>query len=256
MRHHRFTISGPPRVAVRLPLGQLRVVAGEMADTVDVDLDGRESSVARFIVEQRGGTVHIEPERSQRMRWTGVDIVVRVPPGTALHSRLTAGDLDVRVDLAELVVETASGDVVASDVSGDVEIRSASGDIRLGAVGGRLSVTAASGDVRLGSATSAEIKTASGNVLIGGIVERGSVRTASGDITVERLSGAAFDAKSLAGDVLVGVVAGRRYDVGFSSLSGDIRTDFPVQGGEATGAPGRIDITTVSGDIRITAAVG
>lgn len=250
MRHHRFTITEPARLMVRLPLGELRIVSGDEG-VVDVELDGRQ--VERFIVEQRGPVIHVEPDRTERMRWTGVDIVVRVPSGSSLHARLTAGDLDARTDLRELIVESASGHVVARGIAGDVEVRSASGDIRLGDVGGRLSATAASGDIAAGSVGDAEVKSASGDVTLAEVRERASLRSASGDLTVHRFAGGSCEAKTLSGDVVVGVAPGRRYDVSFSSLSGDIRTDFPVQGA-ADAAPARIEVTTVSGDIRIRGA--
>lgn len=250
MRHHHFDITEPARLMVRLPLGELRLIPGDEG-AVDIELDGRQ--VERYLVEQRGSVIHIEPDRSQRIRWTGVTVVARVPAGTALHARVAACDLDARVALQELIVETASGDVAAGDVSGDAEIRSASGDIRIGDVGGRLAASAASGDIEAGSVSDADVKSASGDVTIAEIRDRVSLRSASGDLVVRRFAGTWCTLKSLSGDVVVGVTGGRRYDVSFSSLSGEIRTDFPVQGaGDA--APARIEATTVSGDIRIRGA--
>jgi DUF4097 and DUF4098 domain-containing protein YvlB len=98
-----------------------------------------------------------------------------------------------------------------------------------------------------------EVKAASGDVVLGGIGGDCTVRTASGRVMVDRFEGTRFEAKTVSGDVRVGVPSGRRYSLSLQTLSGDVHTDFPVLGtGEA--APARIAATSVSGDIRITGA--
>jgi DUF4097 and DUF4098 domain-containing protein YvlB len=77
------------------------------------------------------------------------------------------------------------------------------------------------------------------------------IRTASGDVTIGSFLGDRLDIKSMSGELTFGVPPGRRYDVAFSTISGEIRTDFPVQGTAETGAPARLEVKTVSGDIRV-----
>lgn len=250
MKTFHFPVTGTPRLDLRLPLGDLRVVSGAPG-VVEITLDGREPAVARMLVEQRGETIHLEPDRNQRIRWSAVDVVVSVGEPAHVHARLTSGDLTVATDTASLTVETASGEVTAGTVRGDATIRSASGDVRIGDVAGRLSVAVASGDIRAEVVGVADLKSASGDVAVREVIGDATVRTASGDVTVARFTGAHFDAKSMAGDVVLGVPPGRRYDVSFSTISGDVRTDFPVVGAAETGAPARLDVKTVSGDIRV-----
>jgi DUF4097 and DUF4098 domain-containing protein YvlB len=102
-----------------------------------------------MVVEQRGDTIHLEPDRTERIRWSSVDVRVTVGEAADVHARLTSGDFTVGTDLASLAVETASGEISAGAISGDVTIRSASGDVELGEVRGRLDVALASGDIRL-----------------------------------------------------------------------------------------------------------
>lgn len=248
-RVERFEINGAPRIFLRLPAGAARVVAGEEA-VVEVRMSGREATLERFLVEERGGRIVIEPEGGRIGRWAGVDVELRLGTGADVHTRLTSGDVSVNTEIATLVVESGSGDVAVGAVSGDVKIKTASGDIKIGSVGGRLDVAAASGDVRVGSSQDVVAKTASGDIDIGEVAGSMVAHSASGDIEVERFTGDLFQAKTLSGDVRLGLTAGRSFAVEFQSLSGDIRTRYPVDsGGPSTGTTARLSVTTMSGDI-------
>ncbi len=248
-RVERFEISGTPRIFLRLPAGAARVVGGEEA-VIEVRMSGREATLERFLVEERGGRIVIEPEGGRIGRWAGVDVELRLGTGADVHTRLTSGDVSVNTEIATLVVESASGDVAVGAVSGDVKIKTASGDIKVGSVGGRLDVAAASGDVRVGSSQDVVVKTASGDIDIGEVAGSMVAHSASGDIEVERFTGDLFQAKTLSGDVRLGLTAGRSFAVEFQSLSGDIRTRYPVDsGGPGTGTTARLAVTTMSGDI-------
>jgi DUF4097 and DUF4098 domain-containing protein YvlB len=249
-KHFEFTVTGTPRLDLRLPLGDMKIGPG-LPGVVEISLDGRDSAVERMVVEQRGDTIHLEPDRSQRIRWSSVDVRVTVGEGADLHARLTSGDLTVAAEVATLAVETASGEITAGSIRGDATIRSASGDVELEEVGGRLDVAVASGDIRIGSAGEVDLKSASGDVMVREVRRDADLKSASGDITVGLFSGSRFDAKSMSGTVSLGVPAGRRYDVAFSTISGDVQTDFPVQGSGEVGAPARLDVKTISGDIRV-----
>lgn len=245
-------MSGTPRIEVRHPTGHLEILDGAEG-VVEVEMHGPDQAVERYRLEQDGDTIRIEPDRGRRIRFSSVRLVVRVGSPPRLQARLVSGDMEVAAGLMSLAVDTASGDVVVRDVVEDVTVRAASGDVSLGAVGGRLSVTTASGDVRAEAAASVDLKSASGDLWLGRLHGGASMSTASGDITVARFEGDRLDARSMSGDVRVAVAPGRRYEVGLSSLAGDIRSDFPVQG-DGSGATARLDAKTVSGDIRITPA--
>ena len=253
-KRFEFAVGETPRLDLRLPLGDLKIAAG-VPGTVEISLDGKDSAVERMVVEQRGDTIHLEPDRSERIRWSSVDVRVMVGDPAHVHVRLTSGDLMIATDLVSLAVETASGEVTAGIISGDATIRSASGDVQLDEVQGRLDAALASGDLRAGSVGEADIKSASGDLTVRELQRDGDMKSASGEITIGLFTGSRFDAKTMSGDISLGVPSGRRYEVSFSTLSGDVHTDFPVQGsGESSGAPARLEIKTVSGDIRIKGA--
>jgi DUF4097 and DUF4098 domain-containing protein YvlB len=147
-------------------------------------------------------------------------------------------------------ISTASGDVSVQGVSGELNVSTASGDVEVTDVMGRSTVTVASGDIK--------IKGAAGSV---------TARSASGDVSVEivRLESTdSLEFTSASGDVNVSVPASIDADVEMSTLSGSLKTDFPIQVEETRHGPGRrasgrvgagarrLKISTVSGSISLT----
>lgn len=251
-RTERFEVTGTPRLSVRLPAGEVRVVAGPPGEVV-VRARGGESDLSRMVIEARGDTITLEPDKVGWHRWASLDVEIAVGAPPEIRARLASGGLLVRTAAAELDAASASGSVEAGEVAGRLTVRLASGDLVAG-VADSLDVVSASGDVRVARVSGdAGVKTASGDVTLGTVAGDLTARTASGDVTVSRLEGSHLDAKTVSGDVRVGVPAGRRYSISLQSLSGDVRTDFPIAG-EGGGAPGRLQVATVSGDIRITGA--
>jgi Putative adhesin len=128
-------------------------------------------------------------------------------------------------------------------------ITSVSGDVDVSGVTGRLRASAVSGDVK--------VKNVSGSA---------SVTSVSGDVEVEvdRLDGS-DDMKfsSVSGDVVVRMPSNLDADVDISSLSGSIKTDFPIEvreerHGTRTYARGRlgsgsrrVNMSSVSGDLSL-----
>jgi hypothetical protein len=253
-REHRFPVTGTPRLELRMPVGDVRIVDGDSGEAV-ILLDGKDSVLSRFIVEQRGRTIYVEPERGSFGWRASVDVTVRVGEPPEIFGRLTAADLMATVPLAALTVDTASGNVLAGDISGDATVRSASGDVKLGDVGGRLEVTTASGGVRAGAVAGAvSVRTASGDVHVHAASDEVLAKSASGDVVIGTFTGSRIDAKTLSGDTTIGVTGGRRFEVSFQTLSGDVRTDFPVSEGDSDGGSARLSIKSISGDIEIHAA--
>lgn len=252
-RVERFRVAGIPFIVLRVPSGDARVVAGDPGEVV-VRLRGSDRELARYIIEERGNTVTVEPDRSQRGRVGSVGVVVEVGEAPSLQARVTSGDLSVETGLNDLTIDTAAGDVRAGDIADGARVKSASGDVRLGSVGGRLSVATAAGDVVVaGVGRSLDVKSASGDVSVARAGGDVSVRSAAGDVRIGSFEGDDLDVKTMSGDVSIGVAAGGRYRLSLNSLSGDVRTDFAVSD-EKVGVPARLSVRSISGDIRIEPA--
>jgi DUF4097 and DUF4098 domain-containing protein YvlB len=144
-------------------------------------------------------------------------------------------------------IETASGNVSVSGVTGRVRINTASGDVLVQDVNGFINANTASGTM--------QVKEVAGAV---------KASTASGDVNVEmaRVEGSENLVFSTAsGDIHVKMPASLDADVTMSTSSGEIKTDFPLEVkrdeyGPQRSARGRLGsgaralrISTASGDI-------
>jgi DUF4097 and DUF4098 domain-containing protein YvlB len=251
-RIETFQMPGTPRVSARIPTGDTSVVAGDPG-TLVIRLSGPEREVGRFVVEVRGDTVVVEPERSGALgRWTSVRLIIESGEPVDLSLRSATGEFSASVALAGLRLDTATGDVEASHIRGDAVVKSASGDVRVGQVAGRLEVVAASGAVQAGSvAGEVRVKTASGDFEVGEVAGDATVKSASGDVEIGVFRGDHLDIKTLTGDVAIGLTAGRHFDVSLQTVSGELTTEFPISGESGGSTAARLSITSVSGDIAI-----
>lgn len=254
-RRETFQMAGPARLVLRVPSGEVRLVAGPPGEVV-VRCRGEERYLSRLAINRDGDTIDVGPEGSGFGHWSSLDVEIAVETAPAVRARFGSTDLTTRVGVSSLEVAGASGDVTVESIEGAMTVRLASGDLEVESVGGRADVVTASGRVRIKEVGgAADVKAASGDVLLGSVAGDATVRTASGRVTLSRFGGSRCEAKTVSGDVRVGVPSGRRYALALRTLSGDVRTDFPVSK-EGAAAPARINVTSVSGDIRIIAADG
>jgi hypothetical protein len=132
-----------------------------------------------------------------------------------------------------------------SSVSGDVEVTGVAGELRARSVSGNVTVKGISGAV---NATSV-----SGNVHVGEVNGTVSGKATSGNVEVEivQLTGAGdMEFASVSGNVRVKLPANLDAEVKMSTLSGGIKTDFPLTIEEPERGPGRRATGRVGGGSR------
>jgi DUF4097 and DUF4098 domain-containing protein YvlB len=249
-RQEQFTVGDHPRVELSTFSGDILVTEGD-AGVIDVMLDG---SPDRFVVEQRGDTIVAEPESGRRLGGS-TDITVRVPAGTAARLKCTSGDILVEPRVSKLEVGVASGDVRAVHVTGDASVKTASGDTHLERVDGSLNIATASGRAGIGPVGGDLYMTAaSGDAVIDSVFGTARVRTASGDVRIREYDGPDFTAKTISGDVTVGIPARRRIDLDLQSLSGSLRNRLKKGDGSPPEKSITLRVKSVSGDLTLRTA--
>ena len=173
-------------------------------------------------------------------------------------------DVDAGLETGQLSIKTASGDAQLNDMEFQQLIfRSASGDLDAGDLSGR-SVLAetASGDIQLtGRFDAVQVKTASGEIELEGSARELRCGTASGDVDVQvdRVP-EAMELSSKSGDCEVTMPSGEGFTLQFSTVSGELDSDFPLVGpigtrsGEAIyldGGGRSFRMSSISGDIAL-----
>jgi len=269
---HAFETPGAPRLRVRNPSGSISVEAVETGrTTVELealrDDDATRDAIARATVEFSGNEVLVEVGGGVgfgigsawiafgRSPQVGVKIVC--PVGAELDCSTAAADVSVTGRLGEVQVKTAAGDVSVEHVA-ELRVNSASGDVRAGTVSGEARIQTVSGDVRLGSvAGPANATLVSGDLAIDEAQSDLSGKTVSGDQRIGAIREGQIKLQSISGDVRLGVRPGTRLRIDATSTSGDISSEFDVKdkpSEESGGAEARLQIKTVSGDVEITRA--
>jgi hypothetical protein len=145
------------------------------------------------------------------------------------------------------------------------KVSSASGNIEINSVTGRIHASSASGDVKL-KEVNGEInaKSASGEVIVKEAVGTVTAESASGDVEVEitQLVGTeSMKFSSASGDVSVKLPSSLDAFVDMSTVSGDVKTDFPLEVNERDHGAGRWARGQVGGGsgsrtLRISSASG
>jgi DUF4097 and DUF4098 domain-containing protein YvlB len=119
-------------------------------------------------------------------------------------------------------------------VSGDVEVNGVTGELKAKSVSGSVKVNAVSGSVNASSV--------SGNVEVGEVAGTVSAKSVSGNVQVEivRLDNSGnMEFSTVSGNVTVNVPGSLDAEVEMSAMSGEIRTDFPIQIEKAEFGPQR-----------------
>lgn len=179
----------------------------------------------------------------------------------------TAGgdvDVDVGLEVGQLAVKTASGDVQINDLSfQDLIFKSASGDLDTGCLHGRMvQAESASGDIQLtGRFDTVHASTASGDIQLEGSTRELRCGTASGDLEVQvDQVPEKVDMSSKSGDCQIAMPDGEGFTLQFSTVSGELDSDFQLVGpiGKRSGEAIYLDgsgrtfcISSISGDINL-----
>jgi Putative adhesin len=212
----------------RIPAGgsiNIRNVSGNISIT---GYDGDAISVAAY----KGGNDRDKVEVQDLSTENRIDLEARYPEQCDCNAHIR---FELRVPRAVNYsfdqITTASGNIAVNSIRGEVRVATASGDVEVKNVTGEVSARSASGDV---------------------------------DVEISSLEGTG-DMKfaSASGDVHVRLPAGLDADVKLSTISGTVKTDFPIEVkqpryGPGSNARGRLgsgsrtlQISSASGDVSL-----
>ena len=233
-------------LTIRQASGEV-TIRGVEGDRVRVSADDEKAFRERFSVQADDDSLDINQNEKLGFGIFGrgecVDLTVEVPHG------------------AKVMIETQSGDIIASDLSGSKAFRTASGEVVLKRLAGGVEVETVSGDLEIEGQAPIDLKgrTVSGDVDIQVPVLRGlDLGTTSGDMGIDAdLKGEGpFALRTISGDVHFVVRSGVRVQA--ETITGDLSSDVDSKresslGGKVmvVGKPGAtLSFRSVSGDFR------
>jgi DUF4097 and DUF4098 domain-containing protein YvlB len=235
-----FTIEGTPVVRIAIRSGRVNVEPGETG-MVRLRVD---TSDPGFDIQQRIDGI----EASGRGQ---THATVSVPTHAEVEIETSSGDMNVSAPLARLDVSSGSGNVDFAVVE-RLRAKTASGRIKGDRVDGEANCVTVSGNIRIGRlADRTELSTASGDVAIGECVGNVYCATVSGDIRIARVTASSVKAKSMSGDVKLGIPSRTRVELDAESLSGKVKLPEPGPRSEPPEREIDLKVRLVSGDLKI-----
>jgi DUF4097 and DUF4098 domain-containing protein YvlB len=221
----------------------------------------------------------------RRVRNVSVSYVIEVPHDTEVASTVLSGAQTIQDVRGPVKAEAASGSIRVSHIQHQAQLSTLSGsiraddigeDIRANSASGTVTVSNIKGDVRISALSGStqilkpggrvEASTASGSVDVEGATNDVKAHAASGRVNVQGNPGANsyWDLKTASGSVQLAVPANASFHLAAEAVSGEIKADLPIMVEEqgkhslrarvGSGNGGRIEVHTVSGEIRLRAS--
>ena len=249
IEEHRFDQNAVVQAGVQ----QVRLEGGSGSVTIDTG-SGSTTSIAQT-VQYRGDRPKVATHRLEGStlvldtdcgRHCSADYRVTVPQGVAVTGRVGSGDISL-AGVASADVESGSGTISITDVSGNVTAETGSGDVNARGIGGNVQAHTGSGTVTTSDVTGTTTADAnSGDVNARGVTGNVDAETGSGTVEVALVAPASIRAQAGSGDVTLTVPEGS-YRVVATTGSGDQHITVPND----PSAPNTLQAHTGSGVITI-----
>lgn len=224
-----FDTPAPIVATVDLPIGELRVVATDRADTtVEVRSNDADREYADAVrVEVVGGDLRVEGPRlglrKLRIPTPGrsLEVEIGLPSGSSLTARTVYGGIQVDGRIGACHVRVAYGDIRV-EAAASVDLATNYGQVRvLGLIDGDATVAADHGDIRLHRVGGrADLSTKHSTVRVDEVVGPVRLTGVHGDLDVDTVGGD-VEARSVHGAVRLGRVV--RGEVSLTSTYGRLQ---------------------------------
>lgn len=210
-----FETPEPISVTVALVVGDVRISAGDRADTVvlvspsDSSKKSDVSAAEQTRIEYSDGRLLIKAPKSWRHYnpfggAESIDVSIELPAGSRVDGEATMADFHCDGRLGELRLITSAGQIQIEE-AGPLHVNTGAGRVTVDHAVGRAEISG-SGQVRIREiAGPAVLKNLNGITWVGEVTGDLRCKSANGDISVDRAL-AAVDARTANGDVRVGEV--------------------------------------------------
>jgi DUF4097 and DUF4098 domain-containing protein YvlB len=280
-----FDTPHPVTATIELPLGEVRITAGDRADTV---VDVRPSDAANQADVKAAETTHVafaneklvvrapkaRPRLSTRSNTGSIDVTIEVPAGSHLdgsgqaadfHSDGRLGDCRVRTGLGQvrldwagtLHVKNGAGDVTVDRATGHAEITVGTGDVRLGELDGTAVIRNANGDTWVGLAGGdTRVKSANGSIVVDRANASLGAKSANGDVRVGEVAHGSVVVETHVGDLEVGIREGTAAWLDVKAAAGQVRNELATADAPPAASAERVEVSarTSLGDVVIRRA--
>lgn len=215
-----FQTPEPISVLLEVGVGDLRVAAGDRADTVvevlpsDPAKPADVAAAERTRVEYAHGVLQIKGPKGWRrysFRGGGESIEVRIELPTGSRLQVDAGVAGLRASgtLGECRSRTGAGDVAVEHVAGTAEVKTGTGAVRIHRVDGAATIRNANGDTWIGEIVgNLQVKAANGTIAVDRAHASVTAKTANGDVHLADVASGVVVAETACGKVDVAVRAG------------------------------------------------
>ncbi len=260
-----FDTPEPISITIDLSVGQIRIDAGERADTVvevrpsNPGKKGDTTAAEQTRVEFGNGQLTIQGPKTGWRQWTprsgsdSVDVYIGVPTGShlqggagvaALRATGRLGECSYKTGVGEIQLDqagpvklrTGAGLVTIVRALGDTEISTASGGLRVGDVQGSAVVRNSNGDTWIGDVTGdVRVNAANGRIAVDRAQAGLAARTANGDIRVGQVERGEILAETACGRVDIGVLDGVAVWLDLHTHFGTVRNELDPAGRPVSG---------------------
>ncbi|GAA2635138.1 DUF4097 family beta strand repeat-containing protein [Actinomadura fulvescens] len=275
-----FDTPEPITADIQIYIGQVRVHAGDRADTVvevrpsDPSTEASVQAAEQTIVEFSGGRLLVKGPKPKvlgyLLPWRGsIDVIVELPSGSRLEAE-GAADFIATGPLGQTVLHSSNGDlrleetgpleakasnggIFVDRVTGAVEATSSVGTIRIGAVNGHGTIKSSTGSISVGEANGdLQLKTGTGDISVDRVVAGLSARSAHGRIRISAAVSGVLHLENGHGKVGVGIAEGTAAWLNLHSKNGVVRNAVTAaEGPETTDTVVEVHANTNYGDIEI-----
>lgn len=211
-----FDTPGPISVRLDLVIGDIRLVAGERADTVVAVRPNGPGEADRLAAERTrveyadGELLVAAPKRRKKLfgrankqgEQGGIQLTIELPSGSGVRGQVGLGHLRSTGRLGECRFSTSTGDIELAE-TGPVQLVTAAGTVAVAHAGGNVQIVNVHGAVRLGQVEgTATIKNLNGVTTVADVSGALSFTGTNGDLSVDR-AGTDVEAKTASGNLRV-----------------------------------------------------